>query len=129
MCADARVSVCVCEKRERVWVYVCVVVWACVDLAFGPSSILYHSCRNYCCIAPSLKTWQLHACSCAMIRVAYDTPRNFPPCSPLCSGCPFWIHHSSGISCLMIVEIRETRSCDKASKLSLVYMYRTCTCM
>ena len=30
----ARVSVCVCEKRERVWVYVCVMVWACVVLAF-----------------------------------------------------------------------------------------------
>ena len=28
------------------------------------------------------------------------------------------------ISCLMIVEIRETRSCDKASKLSLVYIFQ-----
>ena len=41
VCVDARASVlCVCEKRERVWVYVCVVVWECVDLAFVPSSIL-----------------------------------------------------------------------------------------
>ena len=50
VCVDERVSVYVCEKRERVWVYVCVMVWACVDLAFVPSSILHHSRRNYCCI-------------------------------------------------------------------------------
>ena len=29
----------------------------------------------------------------------------------------------SQVECLMIVEIRETRSCDKASRLSLVYYY------
>ena len=37
VCVCARVSV--CEKRERVWVYVCVMVWACAV----PSSILCHS--------------------------------------------------------------------------------------
>ena len=82
-CVCARVSV--CEKRERVWVYVCVMVWACVV----PSSILCHSRWNCCCIAPSLKTWQLHACTWLL---HYDTPQNFPPCSLLCSGCPFRSH-------------------------------------
>ena len=62
VCVDARVSVCVCEKRERVWVYVCVVVWECVDYGICPQ-LYYHSRRNYCCTAPSLKTWQLHACT------------------------------------------------------------------
>ena len=36
-----RVSVCVCEKRERVWVYVCVMVGACVDLAFKSPALFY----------------------------------------------------------------------------------------
>ena len=37
----ARVSVCVCEKRERVWVYVCAMVCACVDLALKSPALFY----------------------------------------------------------------------------------------
>ena len=35
------VHVCVCEKRERVWVYVGVMVWACLDLALKFPSLFY----------------------------------------------------------------------------------------
>ena len=40
VCVCVHVSVCVCEKGERVWVYACGMVWACVDLAFKSPAIL-----------------------------------------------------------------------------------------
>ena len=53
-----------------------------------------------------------------MIRVAYDTLRISHLAPPYVLAARFL-----SISCLMIVVIRETQSCNKASKLSLVAVH------